>query len=112
MTSNGDDYFTAARSADGLIVCDDGSVRFSSKRKKELARYFAIAGINIDTIKTKDDYLAAREAASPYFLQWLESIVKQGEMTLERQLVIAILRDDREEEARLRTSLDTKSLAR
>ena len=54
-------------------LCDSkGNLRFTSQGLSELRLYFAMAGIDIRTIVTKDDYFKARQVASPYFLSWLE----------------------------------------
>jgi hypothetical protein len=89
-----------------------GSVRFSERRKKELRGYFAMAGINIDSIKTKKDYLEARQAASPYFEEWLESIVTSKPMTTERKMLLETLRGNDAEVARLKIRLETERLAK
>ncbi|HEB94377.1 MAG TPA: hypothetical protein ENI94_13150 [Gammaproteobacteria bacterium] len=49
-----------------------GRLRFTALGRKELAPYFAMAGIDIRTIKTVPEYQRAREMASPYFTAWLE----------------------------------------
>ncbi len=50
-----------------------GTIAFNSEVKSELAEYFSMAGINLDSIKTHDDYLQARKEASPYFWEWIKS---------------------------------------
>ena len=102
----------AALEADGLIIADDGSVRFTGRHKKEMASYFEMAGINIDDIKTKDEYVAARKAASPYFEEWLQSVVaKRGVgKNLERDLLLAVLAGDQESARKLRMRIDTKAI--
>lgn len=106
------EVWEAAQRADGLLIADDGSVRFSARRKEELKGYFARAGINIDTIKTKDDYLQARKAASPYFEEWLESIVTSKPMTTERKMLLETLRGNDAEVAKLKIRLETERLGR
>jgi len=49
----------------------DGNLRFTEQGRKELAPYFAMAGIDIRTVKTVSEYQRAREIASPYFMAWL-----------------------------------------
>lgn len=48
-----------------------GTIAFCEEAKSELSEYFSMAGINIDSIKTHDDYLPARKKASAYFMEWL-----------------------------------------
>lgn len=50
----------------------DGNLGFTERGRKELSPYFAMAGIDICTIKTIAEYQRARERASPYFMAWLE----------------------------------------
>ncbi|WP_018274675.1 hypothetical protein WKI13_10430 [Teredinibacter turnerae] len=47
------------------------TIAFNSEAKRELAEYFSMVGINLDSIKTHDDYLRTRKKASPYFMEWL-----------------------------------------
>lgn len=96
--------------SDGIIVGDDGSVRFTSKHRAELAQYFAMAGIDISTITNKEEYLAARRAAAPYFDEWLQRTIGSKEQTLERQLLMATLKGDDAEAARLKIRLRTESI--
>ena len=49
-----------------------GRLRFTALGRKELAPYFAMAGIDIRAIKSVSEYQRAREVASPYFMAWLE----------------------------------------
>lgn len=102
----------AALEADGLILADDGSVRFTGRHKKEMASYFEMAGINIDDIKTKDEYVAARKAASPYFEEWLQSVIARRGVgrNLERDLLIAVLAGDQESARKLRMRIDSKAI--
>lgn len=65
----------------------DGNIRFTPYGIQELRPYFSKAGINITDIKTYDDYLAARDRASPYFMAWLEDRTKQWTDHSEYQLL-------------------------
>lgn len=54
-------------------LCDSkGNLRFTPQGLSELGPYLAMAGIDIRSIATKDQYIKARQVASPYFLSWLE----------------------------------------
>lgn len=55
------------------LVDRNGNLRFTPNGIAELQDYFAMAGIHIKEIRTYQGYLNARRAASPYFLEWLES---------------------------------------
>lgn len=65
----------------------EGNIRFTPHGTQELRPYFAKAGINIADIKTIDDYLAARDRASPYFMAWLKDRTKQWPEHSEYQLL-------------------------
>ena len=108
MTSSGRKGWELAIDADGIIVGDDGSVRFTGRYRKELTDYFAMAGIDIQTIKTKEAYLEARRAASPYFDQWVASIVESGTPSTERRLLLATVSGDTREARKLKIQLDSE----
>lgn len=91
---------------DGLIVGDDGSVRFTSKRKDELRELFGMAGIDIRKIKTKRHYIDAREAAKAHFMPFLERRARDGTMTTERRLLVAILEGNASEAERLQKEVE------
>jgi len=81
---------------DGLVVGSDDSVRFTSKRKDELTELFGMAGIDIRDIRTKGQYLRAREQAKEHFMPFLERRAREGTMTTERRLLLAVLDGDKE----------------
>lgn len=60
-----------------FLKSTNGTIAFNSEAKHELAEYFSMAGINLDSIKTHDDYLRARKKASPYFMEWLSLRAEQ-----------------------------------
>jgi hypothetical protein len=53
------------------IEDQQGNLRFTQQGRENLAPLFAMAGISIDSIKTKTDYLLARQACEPYFMEYL-----------------------------------------
>lgn len=81
---------------DGLIIGDDDSVRFTSKRKDELTELFGMAGIDIRDIKTKGQYIHARERAKAHFMPFLERRARDGTMTKQRRLLLAVLEGDKD----------------
>ena len=91
--------------ADGLLVSTDGQVRFSRARYDDLRSLFGLAGIDIATIRTMEQYLRARDASRPFFGQWLSHVARDGRMTDERRLLIAIAEGDEEGSKRLREQL-------
>lgn len=54
-----------------------GTIAFCEEAKSELSEYFSLAGICLDSIKTYEDYLAARRKASPHFMEWLSLKAEQ-----------------------------------
>ena len=76
----------------GALVSLDGDVRFTSEEKERLRRYFSSAGIDVDQIRTIDDYRRARSATSPGFIDWLATEIARKPMTPERQQLIEILK--------------------
>ena len=49
-----------------------GRLRFTKSGKETLRPYFSLAGIDIERITTEAEYFQARQAASPYFMDWLK----------------------------------------
>jgi len=64
-----------------MLIWTDGHVAFTEEGRRELAPYFARAGIDLGTIKTRKQYLEARRATSPYFLEHLRSRLLMGVRT-------------------------------
>jgi hypothetical protein len=89
-----DAFWALAAEVDGLILGPAGELRFTAKRRSALASYFGMAGVDLRTVKTKQQYLEARERAAPYFQRWLEHVASRGDMTPERRLLIAVVRGD------------------
>ena len=52
------------------IVDSDGNFRFTKPGLKSQAPLLAKAGIDAASIKTYPEYIQARQAASPYFLEY------------------------------------------
>jgi hypothetical protein len=98
-------FWQLAAEVDGLLLGPKGELRFSTKRRAALTTYFGMAGIDIRSIRTKEQYLAARKAAAPFFQPWLERLAQSGPMTLERRMLLAAVRGDVAETERLRAEL-------
>jgi len=54
------------------IVDEQGNFRFTSTGLDSLAPLLAKAGIDAKHIKTYAEYIQARKAASPYFMEYLQ----------------------------------------
>ncbi|MAR91672.1 MAG: hypothetical protein SV765_02915 [Pseudomonadota bacterium] len=48
-----------------------GKLRFTKQGLSQLRPYFAMAGIDIHKINTVEEYYAARQHASPHFMEWM-----------------------------------------
>ena len=81
---------------DSLIVDPETNhVRFVGKRRHDLKVLFALAGININDIKTLDQYLAARKASEPYFMEWVcIQMHNPNPVNIEAKLLQAIISDN------------------
>lgn len=55
-----------------FVIDEKNRLFFTARGKEELSGLFELAGINFDSIKSFDDYIRAREHASPYFGLWLK----------------------------------------
>lgn len=76
-------------------VSADGRIIFTEEGRREIAPHLARAGIDLRSIRTWDDYCAARARAAPFLQDTLLAIVAGKPMTLERQaLVVAVTGDD------------------
>ena len=54
----------------GALISLDGQLRLIAEEKERLRRYFTSAGIDVDQVRTVDQYRRARSAASPGFMDW------------------------------------------
>lgn len=95
--------------ADYFSVDDEGNLTFTELGISEYRSYFGKAGIDIRNVKTLQDYYKARNAASPYFEEFLTSRLKKGPRTLESRLLIAIAEGNDEEAKRLERLLDARN---
>jgi hypothetical protein len=86
----------------------EGQLTFTEKGIAEYRSYFGKAGIDIRTIKKREDFQRARQAATPFFDDRLVAKVKTGDKTLERRLLIAIAEGNQTEIQRLERLLNAK----
>ena len=98
LTNN--DYFS---------VNSEGELTFTEQGIAEYRSYFGKAGVDIQNIKSLEDFRRARRAASPFFEDHLVAKVKKGEKTLERRLLIAIAEGNEEESKRLERLVDARN---
>lgn len=90
-------------------IDNEGRLTLTALGISEYRSHFGKAGIDIREIKTLDGYYRARNAASPYFEEFLVSKFKDKEKTLERRLLIAVAEGDDDEAMRLGRLLDARN---
>jgi hypothetical protein len=94
------------------IVDDQGNFRFTKAGFEDQARLLAKAGIDARSIKTYAEYIKARQAARPYFWEYLqeetEKRLKGKPNTLEWQVIRSIAFGTPEEQNLLLEKLKRK----
>jgi len=93
-----------------MLVGTDGRIAFTEEGKRELTPYFARAGIDLSAIKTRRQYIDARRAASPYFLEHLRARLDGKPNTLEYNGLRAIVYGDDEAFERIFHRLTVRNL--
>ena len=95
------------------IFDEQGNFRFTRTGLENQSALFTMAGIDANAIKTYDDYLNARRAASPFFLEYLEwdteERLKNTPDSLEKQAILSIVFGTEAEQDRPIKKLATKS---
>ena len=94
---------------DYYTVDDAGNIFFTPEGLEELAPYFHYAGIDIKTIKTKQQYLDARTQARPYFWDWMIKTTGDVPDTLEGRALMAIVKRDFQAFDTLRDKIDQRN---
>ena len=89
MTELTSDFFT---------IDKNGMIHFTPEGETEYRSYFEYAGIDFDSIKTKQDYLEARRIASPYLFPWMEKEAMTLPDTLERKWLLSCITRGRSQE--------------
>jgi hypothetical protein len=87
------------------LEADDGRIAWTPAGLAELGPHFARAGLDIRTVRTRDQLRQAWRAADPYLQDTLLAIARNGPMTLERQALVAVALDDEAKFQRLLTQL-------
>lgn len=94
------------------IVDDQGNFRFTKVGLNNQEPLLAKAGIDAKSIKTYADYIQARQAASPYFMEYLqeetEHLLNGKPDTLEWQAIRSIAFGTHEEQKQLLEKLKRK----
>lgn len=94
------------------IVDNQGNFRFTRVGLDNQAPLLAKAGIDAGSIKTYAEYIQARQAASPYFMEYLQEETekrwKDKPDTLEWQAIRSIAFGSPEEQDRLLEKLKRK----
>ena len=94
------------------ILDDQGNFRFTKTGLENEAPLLAKAGINAQSIKTYREYLQARQAASPYFMEFLQEETDKRLIgkpdSLEWQAIQSIAYGSSEEQTKLLAKLKRK----
>ena len=69
----------------------DGNIKFTRTGLEHLTPLFELAGIDINIIKTLQDYYQARKEASPFFMQYLSEKAATWPDTDQFRLLKAVL---------------------
>jgi hypothetical protein len=72
----------------------EGQIQFTPEGIRTLRAHFGRAGIDIRTISNEAQFHEAWNRASPYLNDTLLAIAKNGTWTLERQLLVAVMKGD------------------
>ncbi len=89
----------------GLLVAPDETIRFTKNDRPKYARHFAKAGIDINQVKTLEQFDLAWDKARPYFFEFLASLTDHRPPSIERDLLIATVKGDEEKVAELSQQL-------
>jgi len=96
------------------IVDNDGHFRFTKVGLDNQSSLLAKAGIDASSIRTYEEYLQAREAASPFFVAYLqeetEKLLKGKPDSVEWQAIRSIAFGSADEQDRLLEKLKRKKL--
>lgn len=96
------------------IVDDQGNFRFTKVGLDNQAPLLAKAGIDARCIKTYAEYIQARQAASPYFMEYLQEetakVLEGKPDTLEWQAIRSLAFGSPEEQDQLLEKLRRKQL--
>lgn len=80
-----------------INVDENGNLSFTEAGDTHHRDYFAYVGIDINTIKTLDQYQQARAIAEPHFLAYLADTLTKGKKGLEyRALELCLTGNDEE----------------
>lgn len=90
----------------------ESRIRFIETGKKEVAPLFAMAGVDINTIKTIDELKQAYEISSPHMGQHHLNIAQNGKPSMERNALIAVVKGKYEEADRIIDLLQQKKALR
>lgn len=83
------------------LESSDGKITWTAEGLKELRAHFARAGIDIRTVRTREQLDATWHQALPYLQDTLIGIACNGPMTIERQALLAIATGELDEADRL-----------
>lgn len=86
----------------------DGAIQFTGEGMATLRAHFGRAGIDIRTIDSEAQFHDAWNRASPWLNESLLALARNGTMTIERQLLVAIAEGDAARAADLKSRLERR----
>ena len=75
----------------GVLVGSDGQIAFTVGEKQRIGRLFAMAGINIDSVRTVEAYIRARQRSQCFFDDWLQAEIAMKPMCPERRALLKVI---------------------
>jgi len=89
-------------------VDESGSITFSDEAIKDFGELFRKEGIDIQSIKTENDYLLARKKCNQHFMEWMDDKASawpvNAEFDLLRTALFGTTEDAKRESVNLRRS--------
>ena len=86
----------------------DGSIQFTEEGVATLRAHFGRAGIDIRNIDSEAHFHEAWDRAAPWLNDSLLAIARNGTMTVERQLLVAVTEGDTTRAADLKSRLERR----
>jgi hypothetical protein len=94
------------------IVDEDGNFRFTMTGLESQAPLLAKAGIDAHKIRTYSEYIQARQAASPYFMEYFreeaDDVLRDKPNTLEWNAIRSIAYGSADEQDKMLSKLKLK----
>jgi hypothetical protein len=91
-----------------ILITDDGRVEFTAEGREFYTSFFGYAGIDIRTIKTREDLSRVRRQAFPYLFDFMAQRLKKRPQTLEIRALLTVVEGDWDAYERVYRQLQTR----